>query len=102
MERAAPFSLGLALGCSAGYCSLTTVCVCVCACVHCVFRLISVTSSSGDEAGQLTLSAQPTHPAQNEECDQQSEKLYYYIFYSKLLCAEVASCTAYLLIYSII
>lgn len=35
---------------------------CVCA-VHCVFRLISVTLSPGDEAGQITLSAQPTHPS---------------------------------------
>lgn len=68
-------------------------CVCWCVCVQCVFRLISVTLSPGDEAGQITLSAQPTHSALNEECEQQSEKLYYCIFPSKLLCAAVASCT---------
>ncbi len=102
VERAAPFPLRLALACSAGYCSLSATLVCACVCVHCVLRLISVTLSSGDEAGQITLSAQPTHPAQNEECEQQSDKLYYCIFHSKLLCAEVTSCSALLLIYSII
>lgn len=62
-------------------------------CAHCLFRLKSGTLSPGDEAGQITLSTQPTHSVQNEECEQQSEKFDYCIFHSKLFCAEVASCT---------
>lgn len=95
-----PCLCALASGCSAGYCSLSTVVQThmnthsrsVCVCVHCAFRLISVTLSPGDEAGQITLSAQPTHPAQYEECEQQLEELYDCIFQSKLLCAEVVFC----------
>lgn len=45
---------------------------CDCVCAHCVFRLISLTPSCSDEAGQITLSAQPTQSVQNEEREQQS------------------------------
>lgn len=45
---------------------------CDCVCAHCVFRLISLTLSCSDEAGQITLSAQPTQSVQNEEREQRS------------------------------
>lgn len=70
-KRAAPFSSLPGFGplCRLLFPQRHSFCDCVCA--HCVFRLISLTLSCSDEAGQITLSAQPTQPVQNEEREPQ-------------------------------